>query len=406
MEEGPGFPAAGAANRSRPSGLVRRPMHFELTGDQRAIRDMVREFAAKEIAPVAARHDREHSFPMATTRRMGELGLLGITVPQEYGGPGADYVSFALVAEELARADASHSVIFGANASLSVGPVMAFGTEGQKRKWLPGLASGKLLGCYALTEPESGSDAGSLRTTARRDGDHYVIDGAKQFITNGGVADACIVVARTDPKSTDARGVSAFIVDAKSKGFKVGRNEQKLGLNASYTNQIFFEGLQVPAENRLGREGEGFKVAMATLDTGRIMCAAGSTGLARAAFEDSLAYSKERKQFGKPIATNQAIQWKLADMDVNIEAGRNLYLKSAWLKDRGENFTHAASRAKLFASEMAMKATIDGVQIHGGNGYTKDYAVERYMRDIKIFEIFEGTSEIQRLVIARHILGG
>jgi alkylation response protein AidB-like acyl-CoA dehydrogenase len=384
---------------------VCRPMQFELTEDQRAIRDMVREFAAKEIAPVAAKHDREHSFPMATTRRMGELGLLGITVPQEYGGPGADYVSFALVAEELARADASHSVIFGANASLSVGPIMAFGTEAQKQKWLPGLASGKLLGCYALTEPESGSDAGSLRTAARREGDHYVIDGAKQFITNGGVADACILFARTDPKSTDARGVSAFIVDAKSKGFKVGRNEQKLGLNASYTNQLFFEGLEVPAENRLGKEGEGFKVAMATLDTGRIMCAAGSTGIARAAFEDSLAYSKERKQFGKPIATNQAIQWKLADMDVNIEAGRNLYLKAAWLKDRKQDFTHAASRAKVFCSEMAMKATIDGVQIHGGNGYTKDYAVERYMRDIKIFEIFEGTNEIQRVVIARHLLG-
>ena len=384
---------------------MRRTMQFELTEDQRAIRDMVREFAAKEIAPVAAKHDREHSFPMATTRRMGELGLLGVTVPQEYGGPGADYVSFALVAEELARADASHSVIFGANASLSVGPIMAFGTDAQKQKWLPGLASGRMLGCYALTEPESGSDAGSLCTSARREGDHYVIDGAKQFITNGGVADVCIVFARTDPKSTDARGVSAFIVDAKSKGFKVGRNEEKLGLNASYTNQLFFEGLQVPAENRLGKEGEGFKVAMATLDTGRIMCAAGSTGIARAAFEDSVAYAKERKQFGKPIATNQAIQWKLADMDVNIEAGRNLYLKAAWLKDRKREFTHAASRAKVFCSEMAMKATIDGVQIHGGNGYTKDYSVERYMRDIKIFEIFEGTNEIQRVVIARHLLG-
>ena len=380
-------------------------MQFDLTEDQRAIRDMVREFAATEITPVAGKHDREHSFPKETTRRMGELGLLGITVPQEYGGPGADYISFALVAEELARADASHSVIFGANASLSVGPIMAFGTDAQKQKWLPGLASGKLLGCYALTEPESGSDAGSLRTSARREGDHYVIDGAKQFITNGGVADTCILFARTDPKSTDARGVSAFIVDAKSKGFKVGRNEEKLGLNASYTNQLFFEGLEVPAENRLGKEGEGFKVAMATLDTGRIMCAAGSTGIARAAFEDSLAYSRERKQFGRPIATNQAIQWKLADMDVNIEAGRNLYLKAAWLKDRGEPFTHAASRAKVFCSEMAMKATIDGVQIHGGNGYTKDYAVERYMRDIKIFEIFEGTNEIQRVVIARHLLG-
>ena len=380
-------------------------MHFELSDDQRAIRDMVREFAAKEIRPIAAQHDRDHTFPMATAKRMGELGLLGITVPERYGGPGADYVSFALVAEELARADASHSVIFGANASLSVGPIMAFGTQEQKATWLPGLASGKLLGCYALTEPEAGSDAGSLKTSARREGDHYVVDGQKQFITNGGVADVCILFARTDPKSADAKGVSAFIVDTKSKGFKVGRNESKLGLNASYTNQLFFEGLQVPQENLLGKEGEGFKVAMATLDTGRIMAAAGSTGIARAAYEDSLAYAKERRQFGKPIATNQAIQWKLADMDVAIEAGRNLYLKAAWLKDKGEPFTHAASRAKLFCSEMATKATIDGVQIHGGNGYTKDYSVERYMRDIKIFEIFEGTSEVQRLVIARHVLG-
>jgi alkylation response protein AidB-like acyl-CoA dehydrogenase len=380
-------------------------MDFQLTEGQRMVRDMVRKFAQDEIQPIAARHDRDHTFPMATAKRMGELGLLGITVPERYGGPGADYVSFALVAEELARADASHSVIFGANASLSVGPILSFGSEEQKQAFLPKLASGEWLGCYALTEPESGSDAGSLRTTARREGDHYVVDGQKQFISNGAVADLCVLFARTDPQSTDARGVTAFLVDTKSKGFKVGRNEHKLGLNASYTNQLFFEGMEVPAENRLGKEGEGFKVAMATLDTGRIMAAAGSVGIARAAFEDSTAYAKERSQFGKPIATNQAIQWKLADMDVAIEAGRNLYLKAAWLKDQGQPFTHAASRAKLYCSEMAMKATIDGVQIHGGNGYTKDYAVERYMRDIKIFEIFEGTSEVQRIVIARHVLG-
>jgi alkylation response protein AidB-like acyl-CoA dehydrogenase len=380
-------------------------MDFQLTQSQRMVRDMVRTFAQEEVRPIAARHDRDHTFPMATAKRMGELGLLGITVPEKYGGPGADYVSFALVAEELARADASHSVIFGANASLSVGPLLAFGTEEQKQRFLPKLASGEWLGCYALTEPEAGSDAGSLRTTARREGDHYVVDGQKQFISNGAVADVCILFARTDPNSTDAKGVTAFLVDTKSKGFKVGRNEHKLGLNASYTNQLFFEGMEVPAENRLGKEGEGFKVAMATLDTGRIMAAAGSVGIARAAFEDSAAYAKERHQFGKPIAANQAIQWKLADMDVAIEAGRNLYLKAAWLKDQGQPFTHAASRAKLYCSEMAMKATIDGVQIHGGNGYTKDYAVERYMRDIKIFEIFEGTSEVQRIVIARHVLG-
>ncbi|MHB8634121.1 MAG: acyl-CoA dehydrogenase family protein [Thermoplasmatota archaeon] len=380
-------------------------MRFSLSAEQQAARDMVREFAEREIRPVAARHDRDHTFPMATAKRMGALGLLGITVPERYGGPGADYITFALVAEELARVDASHSVIFGANASLSVGPLMGYGTEEQKERYLPKLATGAWLGCYALTEPESGSDAGSLQTTARREGDEYVVDGNKQFITNGAVADVCILFARTDAKNRDAKGVSAFVVDTKSPGFVVGKNEEKLGLNASATNQLHFEGLRVPAENRLGGEGDGFKIAMSTLDTGRIMAAAGSTGIARAALEDSVAYAKERTQFGRPIATNQAIQWKLADIDVNVEAGRALYLKAAWLKDEGEPFTHAASRAKLFCSEMAMKATIDGVQIHGGNGYTKEFAVERYMRDIKIFEIFEGTSEIQRLVIARHVLG-
>ena len=380
-------------------------MDFALTDDQRAIRDMVRDFAKNEVRPVARQHDREHSFPAATTRRMGELGLLGITVPEAYGGPGADYVSFALVAEELAWGDASHSVIFGANASLTVSPILNFGSDEQKQAWLPRLAKGDLLGCYALTESEAGSDAGSLRTKAVRDGDDYVIDGSKVFISNGAVADVCILFARTGKPQDHAKGVSAFIVDTKSDGFEVGKNESKLGLHASYTNQLFFDGLRVPADNRLGKEGEGFKIAMATLDTGRIMAAAGSTGIARAAFEDSVAYAKERHQFGKPIADNQAIQWKLADMDVHIDAARNLYLKAAWLRDQQQPYTHAASRAKLFASEMAMKATIDGEQIHGGNGYTKDYDVERYMRDIKIFEIFEGTSEIQRMVIARHVLG-
>ncbi|MEK6985607.1 MAG: acyl-CoA dehydrogenase family protein, partial [Candidatus Thermoplasmatota archaeon] len=351
------------------------------------VRDMVREFARAEVTPVAARHDRDHSFPMATAKRMGELGLLGITVPELYGGPGADYVSFALVAEELAVADASHSVIFGANASLSVGPILNFGTEAQKTRYLPGLSSGAILGCYALTESQSGSDAGSLTTTARRVGDTYVVNGAKQFITNGAVADLCVLFARTDPNSKDAKGISAFLVETKTKGFKVGRNEHKLGLNASTTNQLFFEEMVLPKDALLGREGEGFKIAMATLDTGRIMAAAGSVGIARAAFEASVAYAKERHQFGRPIASNQAIQWKLADMDVQIEAARTLYLKAAWLRDQGQPYTHAASRAKLFASEMAMKATIDAVQIHGGNGYTKDYPVERYMRDIKIFEI-------------------
>jgi alkylation response protein AidB-like acyl-CoA dehydrogenase len=379
-------------------------MDFDLTDSQRMIRDMVRDLAVNEIRPIADRHDRDGTFPEATTKRMGELGLLGITVPEEFGGPGADAISFALVAEELAWADAAHSVIFGASASLTCSPLLHWGNQEQKEKWLPDIATGKKLGCYALTEPEAGSDAGSLKTAAVKDGDDYVVNGQKVYISNGSVAGTCILFARTDPATTDARGVSAFVVDTSSTGFSVGRNERKLGLHASQTNQLFFEDMRVPVENRLGKEGDGFKIAMSTLDTGRIMAAAGSVGIARAAYEDSIAYSKERHQFGKPIAANQAIQWKLADMDVAIDAGRNLYMKSAWQKDQGLPFTHSASRAKLFCSEMAMKTTIEGVQIHGGNGYTKDYRVEKYMRDIKIFEIFEGTSEVQRLVIARHLL--
>ncbi len=381
-------------------------MDFQLTPEQQAIQQMVRELAQNEIKPVARKHDAEHSFPHATAKRMGELGLFAITVPEEYGGPGADYISFALAAEEIAAACASHSVIYGATASLTVSPILSWGSEEQKHEYLPKFATGEWMGCYALTEPTAGSDAGSLKTTAIKDGDEYVVNGSKVYISNGAVADCCILFARTDPSNPGPGGVSAFIVDPKSDGFNVGKNEDKLGLNASYTNQLFFDDLRVPAENLISKEGDGFKIAMSTLDTGRVMAAAGSVGIARAAFEDSAAYAKERHQFGKPIAANQAIQWKLADMDVGIEAGRNLYLKAAWLRDQNQPYTHAASRAKLYASEMAMKATIEGVQIHGGNGYTKDYDVERYMRDIKIFEIFEGTSEVQRLVIARHILGG
>jgi len=378
-------------------------MDFTLSDDQRMIRDMVRGFADSEIKPIAREIDHRHEFPHRTAKRMGELGLLGITVPEEYGGPGADYVSFGLTAEEVARACASHSVIYGACASLSVGPILNHGTEEQKQAWLPRFARGEVMGCYALSEPEAGSDAGSLKTTARKEGDEFVIDGNKVFCSNAAVADVCILFARTG--GAGPKGVSAFIVPTDSEGFTVGKNESKLGLNASYTNQLYFEGLRVPAESMLGAEGEGFRIAMGALDTGRIMAAAGSVGIARAAFEDSVAYAKERVQFGVPIAQHQAIQFKLADMDVAIEAARNLYLKAAWLKDRGQPCTHAASRAKVFASEMAMRTCIEAVQIHGGNGYIKDYNVERYMRDIKIFEIFEGTSEIQRMVIARHVLG-
>ncbi len=367
------------------------------------VRKMVQEFMDTEVAPIAGRIDQTGEFPHATVKRMGELGLMGINVPQAYGGAGADNVTFALVAEELTRICASHSVIYGANVSLTCGPIHNFGTEEQKQEFLVPLAQGKHKGCYCLTEPGSGSDAGSLKTKAERRGDEYVLNGGKVFISNGAVADTMVVFARTGP-DPGPKGVSAFIVPAKTKGVKVGPNEKKLGLRASPTNQVFFEDVHIPREYLLGKEGEGFKIAMATLDGGRIMAAAGSTGIIRACREESTAYAKERKQFGAPIASYQAIQWKIADMAVHEEAARLLYMRAATLKDRKVAFTKEASLAKLFASERAMDATIQNIQVHGGNGYTTDYPAERHFRDIKVFEIFEGTSEIQRVVIARHLL--
>jgi butyryl-CoA dehydrogenase len=367
------------------------------------VRKMVQDFMDQEVAPIAAEIDQTGEFPEKTVRRMGELGLMGINVPQEYGGAGADTVSFALVAEELTRICATHAVIYGANNSLTCNPINNFGTHEQKEEFLTPLAQGRHYGSYALTEPGAGSDAGSLKTKAEKDGDEYVINGTKVFISNGSVADTMIVFARTG--GPGPKGVSAFIVPAKkTEGVKVGPNEKKLGLRASPTNQIFFEDARVPAENMLGKEGEGFKIAMSTLDTGRIMAASGSTGMIRACREESVAYANERKQFGKKIGSFQAIQWKIADMRTHEEAARMLYLDAAWRKDQGLPYTKEASMAKLFASEKAMDATIQNIQVHGGSGFTTDYPAERHMRDIKVFEIFEGTSEIQRMVIARHLL--
>lgn len=375
---------------------------FRLTREQELIRETVHEFCANEVRAIAKHTDKTGEFPWKTVKRMAELGLLGMTVPAEYGGAGADYVSFALVAEELTWASATHSVIFGANNSLTCGPINTFGTPAQKEKFLRPLAEGRHLGAYALSEPHAGSDAASLSTKATKQGDDYVLNGQKTFITNGSIADLTIVFATIDPK-LGAKGITAFIVPKGTKGLVVGEDFEKMGLHGSPTSQLLFDDCRVPAEWRLGAEGEGFKIAMTALDTGRIMAAAGSVGLARAALEDSIAYGKERKTMGRPIVEHQGVSFALAEMATNIEAGRLLYLRAAQLRDQGKRMTKEAAMAKVFCSEMAMDATTKGIQLHGGNGYITDYAVERYFRDVKIFEIFEGTSEIQRLVIAREL---
>ncbi len=377
-------------------------MDFRLTREQELIRDTVRQFGEKEIFPEASKIDKTGRFPTKLVQRMAELGLLGMTVPQEWGGAGTDYVSFALAAEELNRWSATMGVIFGANNSLTCGPINAWGTPEQKTRYLRPLAEGRHLGAYALTEPQAGSDAAALRTSARKEKDGYVLNGQKTFITNGSVADTLIVFATLDPK-LGHKGITAFIVPKGTDGLIIGQDFEKMGLHGSPTSQLLFEECRLPAENRLGPEGDGFKIALATLDTGRIMAAAGSVGLARAAFEDARAYAQERRTMGKPIIEHEAIQFMLAEMQTNIEAGRLLYLRAARLRDEGRKITKEASMAKVFASEMAMDATIKGIQIHGGNGYITDYNAERFFRDVKIFEIFEGTSEIQRLVIAREL---
>lgn len=378
-------------------------MNIQLTEEQEMVRKMIQEFMDTEVAPIAGEIDQTGTFPEATVKRMGELGLMGINIPTEYGGAGADNITFALASEEIARICASHSVIFGANCSLTCGPINAFGTEEQKKEFLTPLAQGVQRGSYALTEPGAGSDAGSLKTKAEASGDEWVLNGQKAFISNGSVSDTMVVFARSNDQP-GPKGVSAFIVPTKTDGVKVAPNEKKMGLRASPTNQVFFENVHIPKDNLLGKDGQGFAVAMSTLDGGRIMAAASATGMIRACREESTAYAKERKQFGAPIASFQGIQWKIADMAVHEEASRMLYMRAAQLKDQGVPFTKEASMAKVFATEKAMDATIQNIQVHGGNGYTSDYPAERHFRDIKVWEIFEGTSEVQRMVIARHLL--
>jgi len=378
-------------------------MVFDLTEEQRMIQEMARNFAQKEVLPKAAELDETGRYPGELVRQMAELGLMGVAVPEEYGGSGMDNICYAIAMEEIARACASTAVIMSVNNSLVCDPLLKFGTEEQKKKYLVPLASGKKLGCFGLTEPGAGSDAGSQKTTAVRNGDHYVVNGTKNFITNAPEADTCILFAMTD-KEKKHKGITAFILDMKLLGVSIGKHEKKMGIKASPTSSVILEDVKIPAADRLGNDGDGFKIAMNTLDGGRIGIAAQAIGIARASLEDALAYAKERKQFGQAIAEFQAIQWMLADMATEIDAARLLAYRAAWLKDRKSRHSKESAMAKLYASETAMRAGVKGIQIHGGYGYIKEYPAERHFRDAKITEIYEGTSEIQRLVISSALL--
>lgn len=376
---------------------------IELTEEQQMIRELARDFAENEIKPIAAEIDREGRFPSELVKKMGELGFMGIFVPEQYGGSGMDTFTYILALEEVCKACASTGVIMSVNNSLVCDPIYRFGNEEQRKRYLPYLAKGEKLGCFSLSEPAAGSDAGSLRTTATKDGGYYVINGTKNWVTNGPEADVIVLFASTD-LSKKHHGITAFIVDKETPGVIVGKIEHKLGIRASSTSQIIFEDCRVPVENRLGQEGDGFKIAMQTLDGGRIGIGAQAVGIAQAAFEEAVRYSKEREAFNQPISNFQGIQFMIADMSVRIEAARLLVWQAARMKDRKMKFTKQSAMAKLFASETAMWVTTKAVQIHGGYGYTTDYPAERHFRDAKITEIYEGTSEIQRIVIASNVL--
>jgi len=378
-------------------------MKLELNDIQKMIKKNVREFAEKDIAPVAAELDQKEEYPTKILEKMAKLGFLGVIIPQEYGGAGLDTISYAIIVEEISRKCASTGVITSVHNSLVAHPIMKYGTEEQKKKYLPILAKGEKIGAFAATEPSAGSDLGAMKTTAILKGDKYIINGDKTFITSGSEAGIIIIFAVTD-KSAGSKGLSAFIVENTMKGYKVGSIFEKLGINASKTSELIFEDMEVPKENLLGKEGEGFKIALATLDGGRIGIAAQAVGIAQAALDESIEYSKQREQFGRPIAKFQAIQWMIADIATRIEAARYLVYNAAYVKDKGERFSKEAAMAKLFASETAMETVIKAVQIHGGYGYTKEYTVERLFRDAKITEIYEGTSEVQRMVIAGDLL--
>ena len=371
-----------------------------LDAEHEMIRDTMRAFAQERLAPFAARWDREHTFPREALRELGELGAMGVTVPVEWGGAGLDYLSLVLAIEEIAAGDGATSTVVSVQNSLVCGITLAYGSDRQKREWLPRLARGEALGCFCLTEPHVGSDAAAIRTTAVREGDSWVIDGVKQFITTGKNADVALVLAVTDP-AAGKKGISCFLVPTDTPGYLVTRIEEKMGQRASDTAQITFERCRVPLDALVGAEGEGYRIALSQLEAGRIGIAAQSVGMARAAFEAALRYAHEREAFGKPIFAHQAVQFKLADMATKIEAARQLVWHAASLKDAGRPCLQEASMAKLFASEMAEWVCSAAIQIHGGYGYVSDFPVERIYRDVRVCQIYEGTSEIQRLVIAR-----
>jgi butyryl-CoA dehydrogenase len=380
-------------------------MDFELTEEQQMVRELTRAFVKREVKPVASRLDREGIYPSELVKRLSEMGLMGMLVPQEFGGSGMDLLSCVVAMEEISKGWASLAVAMSVHNSLVCAPILRFGSAAQKQKYLAPLARGEWLGCYALTEPSAGSDAGSIQTRAKRTENDFVLNGNKIFITNGNRADLAIVYAVTDP-ARDKKGISAFIVEKNSAGFVVGKLEDKLGLRSSDTASLLFEDCRVPHENLLGVEGEGFKIALATLDGGRIGIAAQALGIAQGCLEESVAYAQQRRQFGRAIAEFEAIQWMLADMATEIDAARLLAYRAAWLAQQGRTFTKEAAMAKLFASEAANRAAYKAIQIFGGYGYTKEFAVERFFRDVRITTLYEGTSEIQRLVIARHLIFG
>jgi alkylation response protein AidB-like acyl-CoA dehydrogenase len=377
---------------------------MQLTETQTMIRDAARDFAREKLAPFAAEWDRTKTFPSDALREMGELGFMGMQVPEDWGGSGADHVAYALAIEEIAAGDGSTSTIMSVHNSVVCMPILKFGTQEQKEKWLRPLARGEMLGCFCLTEPQAGSEASALKSKAKRDGNHWVLNGTKQFITSGGKADLAIVFAVTDA-AKGKKGISAFVVPTKTAGWNVARVEEKLGINASETCQIVLENLRLTPDHMLGQEGDGYRIALANLEGGRIGIAAQAVGMARAAYEAALAYAKERESFGKKIIEHQAIAFRLADMATQLEAARLLVHNAAAMRDAGEPCLKEAAMAKLFASEMAERVCSDAIQIHGGYGYLKDFPVERIYRDVRITQIYEGTSDIQRLVISRAIAG-
>jgi butyryl-CoA dehydrogenase len=379
------------------------PAFYDLSEEERLIQQTAREYADSKVAPVAAENDKKGQFPRAAVEGLAELGFMGMLIPEEYGGAAVGNFCLVLALEEINRACASTGVTMSVHNSLASSPIVRFGNEETKKKYLPKMATGEMLGAYALSEADAGSDAASLQCRADRDGDEYVLNGTKSWITTGAEADLYVVMVRTDPAAR-ARGISTFVIERDTKGLTVGKKEDKLGLRGSSTVQVIFEDLRVPAKNMLGTEGEGFAIAMQTLDGGRIGIGTQAVGIAQASLDASTTYAKEREQFGKRIGEFQAIQWKIADMATSIEAARLMVYRAARLRDRGEPHTREAAMAKLFASEIANQVSREAIQIHGGAGYLKDFPVERFFRDARITEIYEGTSEVQRIVISRFFL--